>query len=56
MDKTYIDTVRLLLESAPAIFSTPRLSVDISHQFCGSAAALAAHEWFTCGSTAHFFT
>ena len=27
MDKTYIDTVRLLLESAPAIFSTPRFAM-----------------------------
>ena len=27
MDKTYIETVRLLLESAPAIFETPRFAM-----------------------------
>ena len=27
IDKTYIDTVRLLLESVPAIFETPRFAM-----------------------------
>jgi hypothetical protein len=27
MDKTYIDTVRLLLECAPAVFATPGMAM-----------------------------